>query len=127
ARGLRTARAAGLPWATLEARGFADRGAYDEALAKRIAAARPDWVVLAGFMRILGSAFVKRFHGKLVNIHPSLLPLYKGLHTHEQVLANRDPRHGASVYFVTDELDSGPVIRQGTIAVRDDDTAASLS
>src|SRR5699024_3282401 len=88
---------------------------------------RPDWVVLAGFMRILGSAFVKRFTGRLVNIHPSLLPRYKGLHTHEKALANRDPRHGASVHFVTAELDAGPVIGQGSIRVRDDDTAESLA
>lgn len=126
ARGLRIAREAGLPWAVLEARGFASRAAYDDALAARIAAARPDWVVLAGFMRILGSAFVKRFRGKLVNIHPSLLPRYKGLHTHEKALTNNDARHGASIHFVTEELDSGPVIRQGSIRVRDDDTPESL-
>lgn len=127
ARGLRIAREAGLPWAVLEARGFANRAAYDAALATRIAAARPDWVVLAGFMRILGSAFVQRFDGRLVNIHPSLLPRYKGLHTHEQALANNDARHGASIHFVTAELDSGPVIRQGSIRVHADDTPTSLA
>lgn len=127
ARGLRIARKAGLPWAVLEASGFADRGAYDAALATRIAREQPDWVVLAGFMRILGSAFVKQFAGRLVNIHPSLLPRHKGLHTHERALANNDTRHGASVHFVTDVLDAGPVIRQGSIATRTDDTPTSLA
>lgn len=127
ARGLRIAREAGLPWAVLEASGYPDRDAYDDALAARIANAQPDWVVLAGFMRILGSALVKRFAGKLVNIHPSLLPRYKGLHTHERVLANGDARHGASVHFVTDTLDAGPVIRQGSIVVHDDDTPDRLA
>lgn len=127
ARGLRMAREAGLPWAVLEAAGYSERAAYDDALATRIAGEQPDWVVLAGFMRILGSAFVKRFAGRLVNIHPSLLPRYKGLHTHERVLANNDTRHGASVHFVTDTLDAGPVIRQGSIAVQPDDTADSLA
>lgn len=127
ARGLRTARHAGLPWAVLEDAGFAERADYDDALAARIDTEQPDWVVLAGFMRILGSGFVKHFAGRLVNIHPSLLPRYKGLHTHERVLDNGDSRHGASVHFVTDALDAGPVIRQGSIAVRDDDTPESLA
>lgn len=127
ARGLRTARQAGLPWVVLEATGYADRAAYDAALAARIDNEQPDWVVLAGFMRILGSGFVKHFSGKVVNIHPSLLPRHKGLHTHERVLDNQDTRHGASVHFVTDDLDAGPVIRQGSITVRDDDTPDSLA
>ena len=127
ARGLRIAREAGLPWAVLETAGFADRTAYDEALATRIARAQPDWVVLAGFMRILGSAFVKQFAGRLINIHPSLLPRHKGLHTHERALVNHDARHGASVHFVTTALDAGPVIRQGSIAVRADDTPETLA
>src|SRR5699024_2952457 len=127
ARGLRIAREAGLPWAVIETAGYADRDAYDAALAKRIEAARPDWVVLAGFMRILGSAFVKRFIGRLVNIHPSLLPRYKGLHTHEKALAHPVPRHGASVIVVAGDLEAGPVIRQGSIRVDDDDPAESLA
>lgn len=127
ARGLRIAREAGLPWAVLEVAGFADRRAYDEALATRITRAQPDWIVLAGFMRILGSVFVKAFAGRLINIHPSLLPRHKGLHTHERALADHDARHGASVHFVTDTLDAGPVIRQGSIAVRADDTPDSLA
>lgn len=127
AGGLQIAREAGLPWAVMEAAGFSDRQAYDDALAARIAGERPDWVVLAGFMRVLDSALVKQFAGRMVNIHPSLLPRYKGLHTHERVLANKDARHGASVHFVTDALDAGPVIRQGSIAVRDDDTPESLA
>lgn len=127
ARGLRIAREAGLPWAVIETAGFASREAYDVALARRIEAARPDWIVLAGFMRILSSAFIKRFTGKVVNIHPSLLPRYKGLHTHDKALANGDSRHGASVHFVTAELDGGPVIRQGSICIRADDTPATLA
>lgn len=127
AHGLRKAREAGLPWAVIEAAGFKDRVAYDEALAARIACEQPDYVVLAGFMRVLGSGFVKQFSGRLVNIHPSLLPRYKGLNTHERVLDNKDTRHGASVHFVTDDLDAGPVIRQGSIAVQRDDTADTLA
>jgi len=127
ARGLRIARQAGLPWAVLESAGYPNRAAYDQALVARIAAARPDWIALAGFMRILGSALVQHFAGRLVNIHPSLLPRYKGLQTHERVLAGSDTRHGASVHFVTDMLDSGPIIRQGSIAIRADDTPDSLA
>src|SRR5699024_10087685 len=93
ARGLRVAREAGLPWAVIEATGYPNREAYDAALAKRIEAAQPDWIVMAGFMRILASAIDKHFGGTLVNIHPSLLPRHKGLHTHAKALANKDTRH----------------------------------
>lgn len=127
ARGLRLARTAGLPWATIEDKGFSDRADYDRALAARIANTRPDWVVLAGFMRILGAEFVNRFQGRLINIHPSLLPRHRGLHTHERALGAGDERHGASVHFVTDELDAGPVIRQGSVVVRTDDTPETLA
>src|SRR5699024_5899399 len=127
ASGLRLARTAGLPWATIEDKGFSDRADYDRALAARIANTRPDWVVLAGFMRILGAEFVNRFQGRLINIHPSLLPRHRGLHTHERALGAGDERHGASVHFVTDELDAGPVIRQGSVVVRTDDTPETLA
>ena len=127
APGLRTARLAGLRCVAIRPSAFASRAAFDAALAHRIAAARPDWVALAGFMRVLGSAFVQRFEGRLVNIHPSLLPRYKGLDTHARALANRDRRHGATVHFVTAELDAGPSIRQASIAINADDTADTLA
>src|SRR5699024_704757 len=127
ARGLRIAREVGLPWAVIEAGGYSNRNAYDVVLANRIEAAQPDWVVLAGFMLILGSAFVQRFEGRLVNIHPSLLPRHKGLHTHARAVESNDTRHGASNQSVTAELDSGPVIRQGSSRGRDDDTSETLA
>jgi len=127
APGLRTARLAGLACAALDPKAFADRPAFDQALASRIAAAAPDWVVLAGYMRILSSAFVQRFADRLVNIHPSLLPRYKGLDTHIRVLTHGDDHHGASVHFVTPDLDGGPLIRQGSIAVEPDDTPTLLA
>ncbi len=127
ARGLQVARLAGLPCAALDPKAFAERDDFDRALARRIAAAAPDWVVLAGYMRILSSAFVQRFADKLINIHPSLLPRYKGLDTHIRALTNGDARHGASVHFVTPELDDGPLIRQGSMAIEADDTPAVLA
>lgn len=127
APGLQMARLAGLPTVAIAARDFADRDAFDAALAHRIAAENPDWIVLAGFMRVLGDAFVARFAGRIVNIHPSLLPKYKGLHTHERALDAGDREHGASVHFVTPALDDGPVIRQGRISIRDGDTADTLA
>ena len=127
APGMQIARLAGLNCVCIEPRGFNHREDFDCALAARIAAARPDWVVLAGFMRILSQAFVERFEAKLINIHPSLLPLYKGLNTHERALSNGDARHGASVHFVTPDLDDGPLIRQGSIAIESDDTPDTLA
>lgn len=127
AGGLRIARLADLPCAVVEPRAFTRREDFDHALAARIAAESPDWVVLAGYMRILGSAFVQRFQGRLVNIHPSLLPRHKGLNTHARALANGDARHGASVHFVTADLDAGPLIRQGSIAIRAEDTPETLA
>ncbi|KEZ79094.1 phosphoribosylglycinamide formyltransferase [Salinisphaera hydrothermalis] len=127
ARGLQTARLAGLPTVAISPREFADRESYDAALARRIAADNPDWVVLAGFMRVLSDSFVERFAGRIVNIHPSLLPKYKGLHTHDRALDAGDRDHGASVHFVTPTLDDGPVIRQGRITIRDGDTADTLA
>lgn len=106
---------------------FNDRAAFDQALADAVAAVRPDWIVCAGYMRILGSAFVERFSGKLVNIHPSLLPKYKGLHTHARALEAGDAEHGASVHFVVPELDAGTVIAQARVPVHTADTAESLA
>ena len=106
---------------------FADRDAFDAELADAVAAARPDWIVCAGYMRILGDAFVARFSGRLLNIHPSLLPRYRGLHTHARALAAGDGEHGASVHFVTPELDAGAVILQAVVPVLAGDTPESLS
>ena len=103
---------------------FSERAAYEAALADAVAATRPDWVVCAGYMRILGDAFIARFRGRLLNIHPSLLPKYRGLHTHARALEAGDREHGASVHFVTRELDGGAVVLQARVPVRDDDDEA---
>jgi phosphoribosylglycinamide formyltransferase-1 len=129
------AEAPGLEWAAdhgiatvaLAPCEFADRAAYDRALAAGVERFRPRLVVLAGFMRILSPEFVDRFAGRLLNIHPSLLPKYRGLHTHRRVLEAGDREHGASVHFVTRELDGGPVVLQARVPVRDDDDEASLA
>lgn len=108
-------------------RGFADRAAYEAALADAVARCAPDWIVCAGYMRILGPAFVARFDGRLINIHPSLLPLYKGLHTHARALEAGDTQHGASVHFVVPELDAGAVLAQARVPVHAGDTAEALA
>ena len=110
-----------------KAKDYADRGAFDAELADAVAAAQPDWIFCAGYMRILGDAFVARFRGRLLNIHPSLLPKYRGLHTHQRALDAGDAEHGASVHFVVPELDAGAVIAQAPVPVHADDTAASLA
>jgi len=115
-----------LRWAA-DARSFPSRSDFDAALADAVAASQPDWVVCAGYMRILGHAFVERFRGRLLNIHPSLLPKYRGLHTHERALQAGDRKHGASVHFVVPELDAGTVVAQCTVPVESGDTAQSLS
>lgn len=96
---------------------FASRDAFDDALADAVAASNPDWVVCVGYMRILGDVFVRRFGGRLLNIHPSLLPKHKGLHTHARALEEGDAEHGASVHFVSAELDAGAVIAQAAVPV----------
>jgi phosphoribosylglycinamide formyltransferase-1 len=106
---------------------FADRSAFDAALGDALAGFAPDWVVCAGYMRILGAAFVQRFNGRLVNIHPSLLPLYKGLHTHARALEAGDAEAGASVHFVVPELDAGTVLAQARVPVLPGDTAEQLA
>ncbi len=116
----------GLHHFALKPKRFHDRAAFDVALAEAVAAVDPDWVILAGYMRILTPKFIDRFSGRLVNIHPSLLPAYKGLDTHARALAAGETVHGASVHIVTDELDAGPVIRQGYIHTADDDTPETL-
>jgi phosphoribosylglycinamide formyltransferase-1 len=106
---------------------FPAREQFEQVLARAVRRHQPDIVVLAGFMRVLGGAFIEEFHGRLVNIHPSLLPKYPGLKTHERALAAGDAEHGASVHFVTQEVDGGPVIIQGRFSVRGDDTPETLA
>jgi phosphoribosylglycinamide formyltransferase 1 len=127
AGGLSIARELGIATETLPPKEFADREAYDAALADLVASLNPGLVVLAGYMRILSRTFVRRFLGKLLNIHPSLLPKYPGLHTHRRALAAADLEHGATVHFVTEELDSGPAILQGRVPILSGDTEATLS
>ncbi|WP_097460290.1 phosphoribosylglycinamide formyltransferase [Mangrovitalea sediminis] len=127
AGGLARARHAGIPTETLDHRQYPDRTSFDQALKARIDAHQPDLVVLAGFMRILTSDFVRHYHGRLVNIHPSLLPHYPGLHTHRQALAAGDAEHGATVHFVTEELDGGPGILQTRVPILPNDTETSLA
>lgn len=110
-----------------DAKAFPDRAAFDAKLADAVAAVQPDWVVCAGYMRILGDGFVRRFADRLVNIHPSLLPKYRGLHTHRRALEAGDAEHGASVHWVTPELDAGDVIARTRIAIRPGDTPETLA
>ena len=110
-----------------KAKDYADRGVFDAELAEAVAASQPDWVVCAGYMRILGDDFVQRFRGRLLNIHPSLLPKYRGLHTHARALEAGDVEHGASVHFVIPELDAGAVIAQAPVPVHTGDTPESLA
>lgn len=126
ATGLEHARRAAIDTLALDPADHPDREAYDRALAGLIDRFAPDLVVLAGFMRILTAGFVRHYPGRLVNIHPSLLPELRGLDTHQRALDAGLREHGASVHFVTEELDSGPVIIQVRVPVLADDTAASL-
>lgn len=105
---------------------FDSRESFDESLSQIIDSYEPDLIVLAGFMRILSDDFVEHFHGKMINIHPSLLPKYKGLNTHQRALDGGDSEHGASVHFVIPELDAGTVIIQGVVPVEANDTANQL-
>jgi phosphoribosylglycinamide formyltransferase-1 len=116
-----------IPTRTLLPRDYADRASYDAALASLVASFEPRLVVLAGFMRILNPNFIAAFADRILNIHPSLLPLYRGLHTHRRALAAGDRLHGASVHFVTDELDGGPVVIQAQVPVHPGDSESSLS
>ncbi len=127
APGLAAAADLGLPCEVLAPAQGASRADYDGVLAEKILAREPDAVALAGFMRILSPPFVARFTGRLLNIHPSLLPKHRGLRTHERVLAAGETEHGCSVHFVTDELDGGPLIVQARVPVLAGDTVASLS
>jgi len=125
-QGLDRASTAGIPTRVLDHTAFTDREDFDAALGDAVESFEPGLVVLAGFMRILGDAFVERFAGRMLNIHPSLLPAFQGLHTHRRALAARVTEHGASVHFVTSELDGGPVVAQARVPVESDDTEAIL-
>lgn len=126
AGGLKIAQARGIPTAVIEHRDYADRDSFDAALAQLIDTFHPDFVVLAGFMRILTAGFVTRYHGRLVNIHPSLLPAYGGLHTHARALHDGVRIHGCTVHFVTADLDHGPIIIQAAVPVLCTDTEQTL-
>ena len=127
AHGLERARQAGIATRVLDHKQFDGREAFDAALIEAIDSFNPQLVVLAGFMRILTGSFVRHYTGRLLNIHPSLLPRHKGLHTHQRALEAGDSEHGCSVHFVTEELDGGPLVVQAVIPVKSDDTAESLA
>jgi phosphoribosylglycinamide formyltransferase-1 len=125
--GLERAKQAGIATELLDHKQFDGREAFDAALIQAIDAHQPDLVLLAGFMRILTPGFVQHYNGRLLNIHPSLLPKHKGLHTHQRALEAGDAEHGCSVHFVTEELDGGPLVVQAVLPVKADDTAESLA
>ena len=124
---LRLAEAANIPTLALDPRGYPDRRAFDLDLFQRIVASGADWLVLAGFMRILDGEALKPWVGRIINIHPSLLPKYRGLHTHRRALEAGDREHGASVHFVTAELDGGPVIAQAYLPIEAGDDEQLLA
>ncbi|MEX2123960.1 MAG: phosphoribosylglycinamide formyltransferase [Woeseia sp.] len=127
AMALKRARDAGIPVECVPNAGYPERALFDQALESTVDRYRPDLLILAGFMRILTSAFVSRYEGRLLNIHPSLLPRFPGLNTHQRVIDAGDRTHGSTVHFVTEELDAGPAIMQGRLSVQPDDTAESLT
>jgi phosphoribosylglycinamide formyltransferase-1 len=127
AAGLVFARGRGIAAEVVDHRAFASRDAFDAALADRIERHAADVVALAGFMRILGAGFVRRFEGRLVNIHPSLLPAFPGLHTHRRAIETGCQVSGATVHFVTADLDHGPIVGQAVVPVLPNDSEASLA
>jgi phosphoribosylglycinamide formyltransferase-1 len=127
ATGLNKAESLGVATTIVDHTEFESRESFDLALAETLHACQPDIVVLAGFMRILTAGFIRQFEGRMFNIHPSLLPKYRGLHTHKRALEAGDTQHGASVHYVTEELDAGAVIKQGQIRIRPEDDQSSLA
>ena len=127
AYGLQRAQDAGIDTRALDHKAFDGREAFDSALIELIDAFNPKLVVLAGFMRILSADFVRHYEGRLLNIHPSLLPKYKGMHTHQRALDAGDREHGCSVHFVTEELDGGPLVVQAVVPVESGDSAQTLA
>ncbi|MGA0115669.1 MAG: phosphoribosylglycinamide formyltransferase, partial [Burkholderiales bacterium] len=127
AQGLRSAQQKGVATAVVDHRAYAQRADFDAALAQEIDRHRPDIVVLAGFMRVLTEGFVNRYRARMINIHPSLLPAFPGLHTHRQALAAGVRVHGCTVHFVTPQLDHGPIIIQAAVPVLQDDSEETLA
>ncbi|KAB2869680.1 MAG: phosphoribosylglycinamide formyltransferase [Burkholderiaceae bacterium] len=127
AAGLQFARAHGLASAVVDHRAYASREVFDRALAEAVDSHCPDLLLLAGFMRILGPAFVRRYEGRMLNVHPSLLPAFPGLHTHRRVLEAGCKVSGATVHFVTADLDHGPIVMQSVVPVLPDDSEDSLA
>lgn len=127
AYGLQRAIDADINVHSLNAKAYDSRELYDDALATLIDLHKPDIIILAGFMRILSEAFVTRYQGKMLNIHPSLLPKYTGLHTHQRAIDAGDKEHGTSVHFVTPELDGGPVILQAKVPIFENDNAEDVA
>ncbi len=125
--GLERARRAGVPALELDHKNFADRSSFESALIESIDRYQPDLVILAGFMRVLTAGFTDHYRGRIFNIHPSLLPKFRGLHTHERVLAAGETEHGASIHFVTAELDGGPVIVQARVPILPGDDPDTLA
>ncbi|MBV1840144.1 MULTISPECIES: phosphoribosylglycinamide formyltransferase [Photobacterium] len=126
AYGLERAHQAGIDTLHLAAGDYTDREAFDRAMADNIDQFSPDLIILAGFMRILSAEFVRHYQGRMINIHPSLLPKYTGLNTHQRAIDAGDTEHGTSVHFVTEELDGGPVILQAKVPIFEDDTAEDV-
>jgi phosphoribosylglycinamide formyltransferase-1 len=124
---LERAKKHGIQALCIDHKAFNERNKFDEALLLLLQSLKPDLIVLAGFMRILSSDLVEQFAGKMLNIHPSLLPKYPGLHTHQRALDNGDQLHGASVHFVSAELDGGPVVLQSVLKIENSDTADMLA
>ena len=125
--GLNRAKISGIDTYVIEQESFDSKLEFEESLATRISEINPKLIVLAGFMKVLGPQFVKLFRGKIINIHPSLLPEYPGLNTHQRVLEDKKKIHGMSVHLVTEDLDGGPVIAQDSVHVLPDDTIESLA
>ena len=124
--GLNRARRSGIPAASLDHTQYPDRASFDRAMMQEIDKLHPDLVVLAGYMRILTAPFVAQFQGRMINIHPSLLPKHKGMNTHQAALESGDSHHGTTVHFVTEELDSGGAIMQARLAIHPEDSVESL-
>jgi phosphoribosylglycinamide formyltransferase-1 len=127
AAGLEIARGHGIATTVVDHRTFASRELFDAALAGAIDQGEPDLIVFAGFMRILGADFVRRYEGRMLNIHPSLLPAYPGTDTHRRALADGAARHGCTVHFVTPDVDCGPIVAQAEVRVQPDDDPATLA
>ena len=126
AYGIERAKKYNIPVKIIDHKSYTDRDDFDDALKEFLDNLEIDFIILAGFMRILGKNITEKFYGKMINLHPSLLPLYPGLNTHAQALNNKDKYHGISIHFVTDKLDEGPLIAQGKILIKEEDNIEKL-